>query len=359
MTHTSLAEEKYFQIKILGRMLEHLGVQMYKKRNTAIAELVANAWDAGATEVYISIPDESDYSRDESFIIIEDNGSGMDETDVQNKYMMVGRNRRKDTKNKFETEEKEPTKLLIGSDQTELIRLTEITNNRKVMGRKGIGKLAGFGIATNMEVQTWQNNHLTDFLMKLDDLKIDDNEAKDIDIKYETFEQPPEESRTNESHGTRILLSALKHKSSIDIQSLKDSISRRFSRTVRGQMNIYVNDELVEEPDLTYKYRFPEDGSDFAEAELSDGNKVFYEWRLAGTTIRQPEMRGFTIHANGKTAQAPNFFFDVEGTATGQHGTKVLVGTIEADYLDEGTDDETDFISTDRQEIDWDRTFAF
>ena len=344
MTQSSEANEKVFKIKILGRMLEHLGVQMYKKRNTAIAELVANAWDAGASKVHITLPPENTYSRDESHIVIEDNGSGMDVESIQDKYMVVGRNRRKDGELEFEIENAENIEAEV-SDKSEA---------RKVMGRKGIGKLAGFGIATEMTLQTWVHKTTTIFTMRLNDLKLKENEYKDINIKYENADSEPEEAKTEDGHGTRIILSKLKHKSPISIQSLKESLSRRFSRTVRGQMKIYVNDEPIGEPALTYKYAFPEDPNKvFEEHILSDGNKILYQWALTDKPIHQTEMRGFTILVRGKTAQAPNFFFDVEGTATGQHGTKYLVGTIEADYLDEGVEDESDYISTDRQEIDW------
>jgi hypothetical protein len=55
-------QKKEFHIRILGRMLEHLGVQMYKRRDAAIAELVANCWDAGAKNVWIVIPKEDNYN---------------------------------------------------------------------------------------------------------------------------------------------------------------------------------------------------------------------------------------------------------------------------------------------------------
>lgn len=65
-------------------------------------------------------------------------------------------------------------------------------------------------------------------------------------------------------------------------------------------------------------------------------------------------MQGFSILANGKVAQIPPFYFNVENTASHQHGTKYFTGEIIADYIDFGIDDESDKISTDRQEIDWD-----
>jgi hypothetical protein len=79
---------------------------------------------------------------------------------------------------------------------------------------------------------------------------------------------------------------------------------------------------------------------------------VRYFYGFTEETIKWRELRGFTIMVRGKTAQAPPFFFDVEGTATGQHGTKYMTGEMHADFLDEGQEDE-DLIATDRQEVDW------
>ena len=85
-----------FKIIVLGRTLEHLGVQMYKRRDTAIAELVANCWDAGAENVWVDVPAPAEYDPENSIITIRDDGSGMDDDQVQNEYLVVGRNRRRD-----------------------------------------------------------------------------------------------------------------------------------------------------------------------------------------------------------------------------------------------------------------------
>ena len=116
-------------------------------------------------------------------------------------------------------------------------------------------------------------------------------------------------------------------------------------------MKIFVNDVEVPEPSVDLEFRFPQD-EDFEEEKLTDGNVIRYYYGFAETPLRHSDMQGFAVYARGKTAQAPPFFFNVENTASGQHGTKYLSGVIEADFLDWGTDDD-DLISTDRQEIDW------
>jgi HSP90 family molecular chaperone len=85
---------------------------MYKRRDTAIAELVANCWDAGARNVWVSLP-VGEYDRSSSVIVVEDDGAGMSDEDVEDHYLVVGRNRRQADD---------------GADAA-----------RRVMGRKGIG----------------------------------------------------------------------------------------------------------------------------------------------------------------------------------------------------------------------------
>src|SRR5699024_8834972 len=116
-------------------------------------------------------------------------------------------------------------------------------------------------------------------------------------------------------------------------------------------MRIAINGEELRPLDLNLTLREPSEG-DQKEA-LEDGN-VVTGWGGFSSTVLPTELQGFTVLVNGKTAQAPPYFFGGEGTASGQHGTKYMTGVIEADFLDDGEDDESDRISTDRQEIDWD-----
>jgi hypothetical protein len=293
---------------------------MYKRRDVAIAELVANAWDAGAKNVRLIIPTE-DYDQETSSIEILDDGSGMTATAVQTEFLVIGRNRRTDT---------------------------TASSNRTVMGKKGIGKLAGFGMAKVMEITTWTGNETTYFVLDLSRLKAVDGKSTDMPIEGEAISRP---ERCKSASGTRILLRELKHKTPPDIPKLTNALARRFSARIRGEMAIYVNGEPIGEPSINFDLRFPESGEETA--TLPSGKTVSYHYAFAKETIKSPELRGFTIYVRGRTAQAPPFFFDVEGTASGQHSTKYVTGSIEADFLDEGIDDASDVISTDRQHIDW------
>lgn len=316
-------------LKILGRTLEHFGVQMYKQRPAAIAELIANSWDAGATNVMVELPEPSRWGLPSSQISISDNGCGMTSKAIQDAYLVLGRNRRE-------------SPILGGSE----------VNGRRIMGRKGIGKLAGFGIADEMEVITWREGVGTRFILRLDELRANDSEVKDVPIPAEEFTP----SKLDGETGTKVVLRGLRNKTALMGDTLRRSLARRFSRVVKGEMRIAVDSEPLPDPIADYEILksepngFPEE---LAEETLPSGQKVKFGYAYTLKTIKDAEMAGFAVIVHGKTAQAPPFFFRVENSASGQHATKYLSGVIEADFLDDLTDSKSDVISTDRQEIDW------
>jgi len=106
---------------------------MYSGRPVpAIAELISNAWDADAKKVEVKLPLDESWSASNPNQIIEvsDDGNGMTWEMVREAYLDVGRDRR----------EAEKTDRSPGG--------------RLLQGRKGVGKLAGFGIADIVELQT-------------------------------------------------------------------------------------------------------------------------------------------------------------------------------------------------------------
>lgn len=125
---------KEYKLNIDPRILELLGPSLYTNIYYVLAELVANAYDADAHNVYI-IANKDD-------ITVEDDGKGMsyDNGDIQ-KYLNVAaisRNTNKDA-------------------------VTEL--NRKKMGRKGVGKLAALSVSENVLIKTISGKEKSGFIL--------------------------------------------------------------------------------------------------------------------------------------------------------------------------------------------------
>ena len=111
---------------LVDTRLTRLLAETYRSSEVAIKELVDNAWDADAPNVWITLP--SPLSNDA--VVVRDDGAGMSAQEMRKEY------------------------LNIASDK--LSRTGERTPklNRKIKGRKGIGKFAGLTIAGCMKVQS-------------------------------------------------------------------------------------------------------------------------------------------------------------------------------------------------------------
>jgi hypothetical protein len=162
----SVEKPAEFGLKIQGGMLEALGINMYSTLGKCLVEFLANGYDAEATKVDISIPFHDiekarvkvraaakkrvEEKKAEPFtvlttplpesiqVMIRDDGHGMTPNDIENKFLPFNRNRRFDAKLNKETDQ------LNRSEN----------NKRQVMGRKGLGKLAGFGAAELVVIRT-------------------------------------------------------------------------------------------------------------------------------------------------------------------------------------------------------------
>ena len=157
---------------------------MYQSPVNAIAEMVANAWDADATTVQIELPET--VTDTAATFVVRDNGIGMDFEECQRLYLAVGRNRR-------------------GKNTQE-----RTAGGRPVLGRKGIGKFAGFGIASLMTVDTVSQatGERTVFRLDLDALTADDEPGKSRKEIEVVDYAPPDDGRKTQ-HGTSITLSKL------------------------------------------------------------------------------------------------------------------------------------------------------
>ena len=189
-----------YVMKFDAGTIKHLGLQMYSTLPPVIGELVANGWDANASRVEITIPD-TPLDPGESEIVIVDDGIGMSDQDVRNKYIITGRDRRESEN----TDESPPP------------------HKRKVMGRKGIGKFSSFGIAKEIEIESVKDNETSRFVMNYDQMMA---QAAERSIEFEALP-----ATGTVSKGTKITLRKFTkfNTRSIGINSLRRRLARRFS----------------------------------------------------------------------------------------------------------------------------------
>lgn len=115
--------EKQISFKSRARLMPQIGDQLIKNESIALLELVKNAYDADAPDVWVKMWDIDKPNKGK--IIVKDNGDGMDLSIVENSWMEIGTDNKKNLLEEYISNDK---KSALG---------------RLPMGEKGIGR---FGV---------------------------------------------------------------------------------------------------------------------------------------------------------------------------------------------------------------------
>ena len=331
-----MTAEATLRLPFHGRIIDALGTQMYNCPAAVIAEVIANAWDADATDVNVQLPDTL---GDDAEIVVTDNGVGMTLDECQSLYLSIGRNRRKD----------------VGTRR----RLS----NRPVLGRKGIGKFSGFGIANILHVRTTSKatGEHTAFTLDLDRIRSSGEFVApgELDVPV-VARRPPDRIRRYRS-GTEVRLQSLRLQRRLDPKQFARLLSHRFLVAQQAdQFRITVNGRPLPDDLQGYacEYDFPRDLNDSERPSgvnidgeegrefLPSGEEIRWRFRFTKMPITGRELRGIAVFCGIKLAQKP-FFFHLSGRHNGQ---KYLTGIVRADYLDQLDED---LISAGRERLNW------
>ena len=309
--------------------IKHLGLQMYSTLPPVIGELVANGWDANATCVDIVIP-ESPLDPDKSEVIISDNGMGMSDEDIRNKYVITGRDRRA-----AEDSDETPEPL-----------------KRKVMGRKGIGKFSSFGIAKEIEIESVKDGETSRLIMNYDAM-IEQSEARSIEF-------PALLPTGIVSKGTRITLRKFTkfNRRSIAIPRLRKGLARRFSVIgAAHDFEVVINGSPISpaERDLQQYLDRDADGNSYKWPYENVKIKEDEDWTVSGwigaLDRTTPDLdgidRGIALMARGKLVQEPFVFEAVVGQ---QYALSYIIGELHVEFVDAIEDT----IGTNRNALVWD-----
>lgn len=312
--------------------IEHLGVKLYQRPADVISELVANAWDADATAVDIDIDDRN------RIITVSDNGLGMTYRESQSCYLQMGRNRR----------------IEEHSDES--------PSGRPLLGRKGIGKFSGFGIARKITVETVScaTREMTIFSLELSGSEKMGSASLDDLISYQEWRPPSDEHVP----GTIIRLEEIaKPLDDAKIDRLRTSMSRRFllaDNVSELEFKVLVNGKSLDTPfqeerefdfprELTMEERVSLGVSEIRDewaVSLVGNHEVLWKIGFMRTPIKDDELRGIAIFARGKLAQKP-FFFEQTGGSSADFARDYITGQMIMDFIDE----DLDLISPERQRV--------
>lgn len=135
-------------------------------------ELVDNAWDADSNNVWITLPDPLSNNP----VIVHDDGSGMTALEIRSEYLNIASDKRTRT----------------GERTTKL--------NRRIKGRKGIGKFAGLTIASRMEVVTVARGRRCRLLIDKKELIENQKDLEAVPLPF------VEEDSDNDANGTTVTL---------------------------------------------------------------------------------------------------------------------------------------------------------
>jgi len=264
----------------------------YKSSEVALKELIDNAWDAFATEVYITIPDF--YIYNDEIITIKDNGIGMSEKQVREEYLLVARDKTKSGKTK------------------EYKRI-----KRRIKGRKGIGKFAGLITANLMTIKT--KSILSEKVVNLEiNKKVLENSAKDL----EKIDLPIVINKNKDSSGTEIILSDL-------LDTLFAPSSEKLAQILfleyghQDNFKIYINNKILDTENI------PGETTEI-ERDIPEIGKVKLKFTLAN---KKTKLFGISIRINGKIISEPTLFDLDNNDDIPISLIKRIYGTVEADGL--------------------------
>ena len=337
-----MTEEYILEIDL--NVLNHLGLNLYSNVPAVLAELIANAWDADAARVDVSVKGQSDGKQ----IVIKDDGCGMDDADMREKFLTVGYRRR----------------IKGGGDQT-------ASKGRPVMGRKGIGKLSVLSIARKVQVFT-KKKGTAPLAIELDVEKIQEAIEKKQEYHPPVIDVP--EAINFGPSGTAIVLHDLKKRvnSSLDTH-LRQRVARRFS-VISEDFQVFVNGVEITLQDRNYfgKLEYALVYGDFDKSKF-EHDKRYVVQREKNTVDKQEQyaVRGWIglVKESGTLQEGADNLNKISILARGKVAledildsfregglyTKYVIGELEADFLDStekediATSSRQDFIQSDER----------
>ena len=321
------------EFQIAFGAIKHFGRNLYTTNPPAIAELVANAWDAYATECAI-------YYNETDLVII-DNGIGMTDNEFQERYARSGFTKNLD------------------------IRIPEKFSPRPYMGKKGIGKFSAFSLADKYILYTkseedgrWKKIELQHDILNTPQATVTIpithlEDLSEIEIKFNI--------KISSTTGTIIYLPNVKRKiTEKTVASLNKLLPRRFSVTTiinDGKFKLLFQGHefdlkkhfYYDSIELVYYFGYSKEEikklfPNANERDIRQHEAPPFDAKgwIATTALpndlkadEETKIKGVVIYINGKLADEDIF----KSFASDMHANAYVIGEVNADFLDRTGED--------------------
>lgn len=256
----SIFEEDYL-VRTLG--------QIAHDPEVALTELVANAWDAGASLVDITVP-----AVRHTMLVVQDDGHGMGAAQFKNRWMRLGYDRIKH----------QGVRVEFPSERS--------TWHRKAYGRNGVGRHGLLCFANQYEVETWREGQGVRF-------------AIGTQSSETPFKITSEKAFTRQGSGTRLSVQVERHLP--DPDRIREILSARFLHDL--QFVVRVNGQSVSLADQSGLIeRMPLNISPRAEAFVVDSTRV----------AKSTNYQGVAFWVNGRLVGSPSWVVGSEAIIDGR-----------------------------------------
>jgi len=281
---------KHAQFRVDPRLTSLLG-EGYRSTEQALKELIDNAWDADAENVWITLPEPM--TKDP--IIVEDDGTGMTEREVRSEYLTIARDRR--------------------SRKGE----TTLVKQRAVKGRKGIGKFAGLVAADVMDVRTCACGQETDLRIVKKQILETHGDLEKVDLPISL------RACGNENHGTTLTLSSLNtHLAVPQAERLRELLALEYGR--EREFSLFVNGEQLAHEDIP--------GQKFsATINLPEAGRVKINFTIMDRPAPKSQA-GIVMRVGGKVVGRPSLMGLEDHPDLPSKLLRHVVGEVEADSLE-------------------------
>ncbi|MEP1537283.1 MAG: ATP-binding protein [Paracoccaceae bacterium] len=257
-----MTDSAYFMV---NQQLARLLGETYRSSEVALKELVDNAWDADARNVWISL--SGPLSKNP--LTIKDDGRGMTEVAVRAEYLNIASDKRKRTG-----------------------ELSPIFK-RKIKGRKGIGKFAGLAVAQVMTIETTVNGTTSKLMIDKKKIADADRDIEKIPLDFEV------RAANGQGDGTLIGLSALDQQLNFpSAEKIRELLVREYGRELN--FTICVDDDPLAIEDLP-------GASSRETVSLPNAGNVEVGFTIADAKVN-PKSPGLTLKVGGKVVGPPSYF---------------------------------------------------